>query len=31
MQSAPSSYLVQESVKEKMDEIERLLDGNTSQ
>lgn len=26
MQSAPSSYLVQEAVKEKMDEIERMLD-----
>ena len=26
MQSAPSSYLVQEGVKEKMDEIERMLD-----
>ena len=26
MQSAPSSYLVQEAVKEKMDEIEKMLD-----
>ena len=30
MQSAPSSYLVQEAVKEKMDEIERMLDGSSS-
>lgn len=30
MQSAPSSYLVQEAVKEKMDEIERMLDAKES-
>lgn len=30
MQSAPSSYLVQEAVKEKMDEIERMLDTKES-
>ena len=27
MQSAPSSYLVQEEVKERLDQIERMLDG----
>ncbi len=30
MQSAPSSYLVQEAVKEKMDEIEKMLDTKES-
>lgn len=30
MQSAPSSYLVQEEVKERMDAIEKMLDGNAS-
>jgi cell division protein ZapA (FtsZ GTPase activity inhibitor) len=27
MQSAPSSYLVQEEVKERLEQIERMLDG----
>ncbi|HRG25966.1 MAG TPA: cell division protein ZapA [Chitinophagaceae bacterium] len=30
MQSAPSSYLVQEEVKERLDQIERMLDGKAS-
>ena len=30
MQSAPSSYLVQEEVKERLEQIERMLDGKAS-
>mgnify|MGYP006372446361 FL=1 len=30
MQSAPSSYLVQEEVKERLEQIERMLDGRES-
>jgi cell division protein ZapA (FtsZ GTPase activity inhibitor) len=30
MQSAPSSYLVQEEVKDRLEQIERMLDGKSS-
>jgi Cell division protein ZapA len=30
MQSAPSSYLVQEEVKDRLEQIERMLDGKAS-
>ena len=30
MQSAPSSYLVQEEVEERLEQIERMLDGKAS-